>query len=887
MTDNFDNIFDIDGNDIIDHEGNKTKSVGKQLGSTISIDNIEINDEFEKCLDIIDQRKHVFITGDAGTGKSTLLKYFASKTKKRIVILAPTGVAAVNIGGQTIHSFFRFPPKPLTENNIPSVDKKYCGIYKHLDAIVIDEVSMVRADMMDAMNIFLRMHVDANRPFGGKQMIMFGDLNQLPPVVSDDVEKEMMKDRYKSKYFFDAQVFKDCSFEKMSLSKVYRQKDKDFIRILNKIKTKSIATQDIDFLNGLTHNNFIVDDETITLCSTNALADHINTVSLNSVPGAEYKFEGKVIGKFNPKFCNADEIIHVKKNCRIMILINDPEKRWHNGSVGILEDFTDKEIVVNIRGKTYKIPPHEYKFHKYRYNPLDQSISAEAVGTFTQFPIRLAYAITIHKCIEENQLIHTKRGLIPIKSAQIGDHVLTHTGEYKKILNVIHSGYKKCYEILTKSGLSLKATKQHPLAIPNGDFKEIKYLKIGDKILNVFDQSEVVFDHTDYPPNILLSYFIGYCIGDGSYNGSSKKDKYRIEIIFNKKEKNNLNHISKLLDQLLPKYDANYHIDYDLKNRNVHRIRIHCKKFREFLENKGLLYVKKQNKSIPISILESKDLMKKAYCIAGLWDSDGSCDLNQLRLNNISRKMLSETQLMLSEFGIGSTIRPQSTTTNTKHKSYVLRIVNDDINKFKTYIPIICDHKVNNLKSLCDRFAVKKRSQYWIKYIDDQMVSDIILSKLKHYYGLRNDTKFFSNHRIKKIAEKTSNKNYINYYKKIWRDDIIEDIKDIGICPVYDIEVEDDHSFVSQGFGCHNSQGKTFDKVNIDIGRGAFAHGQLYVALSRCTSLEGINLTKKIHISDIIYDRRIIEFMRGFNVEDVKEEPDPLDPKQHKDLPFD
>lgn len=396
--DDMDDVFNLTSKDITDKESPKKK---KRSENVIHLDlsSVEINDEFRRCLDIMEYSdKHVFVTGDAGTGKSTLLKYFTGTTKKKTVILAPTGVAAVNVGGQTIHSFFKFPPKPLTRSNIPSIKENYLMLYKAVDVIVIDEISMVRVDLMDAIDIFLRENLGIDEPFAGKQIIMFGDLNQLPPILGREGEREMILHKYKSQYFFDADVWKQTGFEGIKLEKVYRQKDKEFIDLLNNIKDGTINDDGIKKINERKGEDRI-EDGVITLCSTNAVADHINEMMLSRVHGQEYFLKGTITGDFNIKYCNVEEEIRVKIGCRIMILTNHPEKIWHNGTIATLRgvNMNAGKITIEVDGKMYEVERHEYEYARYSYNRDNEEVESEVRGTFNQFPIRVAYAVTIHK----------------------------------------------------------------------------------------------------------------------------------------------------------------------------------------------------------------------------------------------------------------------------------------------------------------------------------------------------------------------------------------------------------------------------------------------------------------------------------------------------------
>jgi ATP-dependent DNA helicase PIF1 len=396
-----DHIFNIKQKDITDTEN---KPIKKTLGNKMdfNIDAIEINGDFKKAIEIMESTfENVFITGDAGTGKSTLINYFKTTTKKRVVSIAPTGVAAVNIGGQTIHSFFRFPPKPMTASNIPILKPEDTKIYDRVDTIIIDEISMVRVDLMDAIDMFLRYNLHSEEPFAGKQIIMVGDLNQLPPVVGRGEEKEMIMHKYKSEYFFDASVWNKVGFEGIKLTKIYRQKDLAYIEILNKIKDNTISQIELDSLNDKCYNGgkMTKNEDSITLCSTNSVAEHINEMRLSKIHGNSFELVGDIVGNVNIKNCAADEIIYVKEGCRVMMLSNDPVGRWHNGTVGILKAVIHSEdkLEIEIGDKIHTIDKVVYNFSKYKYDRANKDITTEDIGTFTQYPIKVAYAITIHK----------------------------------------------------------------------------------------------------------------------------------------------------------------------------------------------------------------------------------------------------------------------------------------------------------------------------------------------------------------------------------------------------------------------------------------------------------------------------------------------------------
>lgn len=369
---------------------------------------IEINEQFKKALDLMSNtNKSIFITGKAGTGKSTLLDYFSKNTKKRPVILAPTGVAALNVKGQTIHKFFNFyidvTPQRIKEKKTKPKKPKF---YKKLRTIIIDEVSMLRADLLDCIDVFLKMYgPDSKKPFGGVQMVFIGDLYQLPPVVTSK-EKNIFSTHYKTPYFFSAHAFADAEFniEIVELEKVYRQKDHDFIELLNKIRNNSVEDQDIVSLNKC----YIKDDEMkndkfyITLTTTNKKADEINDYHLEKLTGKIYSSSAEITGDFGKEYFPTSIDLKFKPKAQIMLLNNDQKQRWVNGTIGIIEsikkdDEGQQYLRVKLQSNNESVSVYPYVWEVYRFVFDGQTIISEPIGTFEQYPFRLAWAVTIHK----------------------------------------------------------------------------------------------------------------------------------------------------------------------------------------------------------------------------------------------------------------------------------------------------------------------------------------------------------------------------------------------------------------------------------------------------------------------------------------------------------
>ncbi|NML19924.1 AAA family ATPase [Pseudoflavitalea sp. G-6-1-2] len=365
--------------------------------------------------------RHLFLTGKAGTGKTTFLRYIRENTNKRMAIIAPTGVAAINAGGVTMHSFFQLPfgayiPSPLAgwnsnqqfnnqntllKNLKLSRDKK--ELLRELELLVIDEVSMLRADLLDEIDLILR-HVrrKPEQSFGGVQLLYIGDLFQLPPVVSNE-EWEVLKDHYRSPFFFDAQVLQQHPPVYLELKKIYRQHEADFIDILNNIRNNTTTDQDLDRLHQHYRPGYQQEpgENFIILTTHNAKADTINQQQLNKLDGTLYEFQGLITKDFNEKALPAERLLQLKEGAQIMFIKNDKgeSRRYYNGKIAVISRIAGEKIYVNFPGESYEmeLEKETWKNIRYQYNREEDNIEEEEMGSYTQFPIRLAWAITIHK----------------------------------------------------------------------------------------------------------------------------------------------------------------------------------------------------------------------------------------------------------------------------------------------------------------------------------------------------------------------------------------------------------------------------------------------------------------------------------------------------------
>jgi hypothetical protein len=366
---------------------------------------------------ILFSNRSIYLTGKAGTGKSTFLRYIAQNTTKNYVIVAPTGIAAINAGGMTIHSFFNLPFTPFVPELFSDVQwaefynfsKEKRGIIKKADLIIIDEISMVRADVIDAIDYRLRNFGGKKHlPFGGKQLLFVGDTFQLEPIAQRD-EWQILKEYYASPYFFSARTFREMNFMNIELKKVYRQSDEKFISLLNKVRVNQAKNEDLMELNKNYIPNFSPNDTDgyITLATKRDIVDATNLQKLNQLEGTLFSFEGIIEGRFgrenstNDDLLPTNKVLDLKKGAQVMFVKNDRGRRWVNGTIGVIEKISKNSISVCITKKeeivTYELEKVSWENLKYELDKKTGEIVSTVIGTFTQYPIKLAWAITIHK----------------------------------------------------------------------------------------------------------------------------------------------------------------------------------------------------------------------------------------------------------------------------------------------------------------------------------------------------------------------------------------------------------------------------------------------------------------------------------------------------------
>jgi ATP-dependent DNA helicase PIF1 len=340
-------------------------------------------------------QEHIFVTGRAGTGKSTLLNHLSWHTSKQIVICAPTGVAALNVGGQTIHSLFRLPIGVIADHEIEQ-SKELRKLLGTIDTVVIDEVSMVNADLLDAVDRSLRQaRQRPHEAFGGAQVVLFGDPYQLAPVPGDGDERAYFEDQYRSMWFFDAKVWSDADLRIYELSVIHRQHEDEFKYMLNAVRHGRVTAEIAKRLNE-TGARPAPRDGTITLATTNSTVTRINATALARLPGRALTARAEVSGEFGGRSYPADESLELKVGAQVMFLRNDSDQRWVNGSIGTVTKI-DNTVWVEVDGETHQVQPAVWEKYRYSYSPITKSLKKDIVAEFTQFPLRLAWAVTIHK----------------------------------------------------------------------------------------------------------------------------------------------------------------------------------------------------------------------------------------------------------------------------------------------------------------------------------------------------------------------------------------------------------------------------------------------------------------------------------------------------------
>ncbi|MDO8999480.1 MAG: helix-turn-helix domain-containing protein [Bacteroidota bacterium] len=473
---------------------------------------IEINKQFEHVLNFVNQTNQpIFLTGKAGTGKTTLLKYIKENTVKQIAVVAPTGVAAINAGGSTIHSFFQFAFAPFlpvmnlegaADYSKTTVNFKYnslrLSILRKLELLVIDEISMVRADLLDQIDFVLRTtRKKTHLPFGGVQVMFIGDMHQLPPVVNHE-EWKLLNQIYQSPYFFDSLVIKNNPPVYIELGKIYRQNEQAFIDILNKVRNNNLSLKDLETLNSHYRsdlsNQFI--QSNITLTTHNQKADEINQKLLNALPERTYTFKSKVEGIFNEKNFPAEEVMTLKIGTRVMFLKNNAEKNYYNGKIGIVTYLSDSTIKVKCEEDSNEIEVNKEAWTNvsYQLNKQTKVIEEDVLGTFTQYPLRLAWAITIHK----SQGLTFEKVIIDAANSFSAGQVYVALSRCRSLSGLTLSSKINAETLYNdKKILQFSSSNKQDQTVIDSIFKSSKNEYIKTILVSLFDLTDIVYSRKD------------------------------------------------------------------------------------------------------------------------------------------------------------------------------------------------------------------------------------------------------------------------------------------------------------------------------------------------------------------------------------------------------
>ncbi len=391
---------------------------------SVKVDNIELDEtnlEFNYASELVkNTNKMIYLTGKAGSGKTTFLKYIKQTTTKKTVVLAPTGVAALNAGGQTIHSFFKIAPSVYVPNDFrlrtkpePFEDdkrtifdnfiyrKNHKKLITSMELLIIDEISMVRCDLLDVVDRLLRVFRDReSEPFGGVQVVLIGDAFQLPPI-AQNVQWELLREFYETPFFFSSLVLKENKPQYIELKKIYRQNDLQFINLLNNIRINQVTQADLDLLNSRFIPAIFKNENLnyVTIATHNKMVDETNARKLDELTSKLITYEAETTGDFPETMMPTEKVLNLKEGSQIMFIKNDVEKKYFNGKIAKIKKLEETKVIVEIPdGKDIEVKKFKWSNIKYKWNAKEKKIDEEIIGEFTQFPIKLAWSITVHKC---------------------------------------------------------------------------------------------------------------------------------------------------------------------------------------------------------------------------------------------------------------------------------------------------------------------------------------------------------------------------------------------------------------------------------------------------------------------------------------------------------
>lgn len=798
---------------------------------------IEILDEYKQVDELVKGKAPlIFVTGGGGTGKSTFIKWLSDKYYGRVIKCAPTGIAALNISGKTIHSVFRLPPKFITKEDIKVLPSNQAKVIFNTDVIIIDEISMVTSNMLDAVDLFLQANMRSKKPFGGKTVIIVGDMFQLPPIVGTNVSDVYFK-MYDTAYFFGANVMKQVDFEFIELQKVRRQKDDVFIDVLSNIRTGQNIKDSIDLLNERCRILIEPEPGSVVLSPRNNEVEARNNSELKRIRNVkEFSYDGVISGEFKNDRLPSPFFLDLKVGAQVSFTANLKEGIV-NGTVGKVVGLYDDKVQVQVLSTSEIVTVEKYTWEEftYKFNEYKKQVESKPCGTYEQIPLKLAWASTIHKCVSKDTLVETPKGKVSISDVKVGDYVNTGYG-YRMITNKWNSGVKKSFKVKTKLGYELVCSDEHKLlTYVDHDYPSFKELRCVDTSHKVAISMKSYIGNDDWYREIYkcefdgksnkintpmldfdFGYFIGMYLSDGSITNTNKDKRIDItkscDVVLNK----------------LSKFISGIGINNNIyvKSDTVKSLYFNSTNFINLFDRMGLIKANSHQKIIPKNLIESNKEFRIGL-LSGLFDGDGYVSKKKYVYTSMSCQLLKDIQELLRSVSVVSYIDDNNQLHVTGNSSIILA------NVLELYHNSKADLNAKN------RLEPYSRS-------NNDLVS-FVKGEFPHKKGVVT---------TRHLALGSTDKNISLdiYYDSIDSIVAVEDVE------MYDIEVDDHHSFVANNIIVHNCQGVSLDKVHIDLGAGCFATGQLYVALSRCRTLDGITLSRKLTYDDVSVDDSIISF---------------------------
>lgn len=793
--------------------------------------------------------ENIFITGSGGNGKSYLTK---ALTTPNTLVCAPTGIAALTVKGTTCHRTFGLPIGMPQAKDFNILSKPQAQVLRAAERIIISEIGMLRVDQLELIDAKLKLARGNNKPFGGVQMIVEGDFYQLEPIVSEN-EEDIFYKKYAHPFCFG---YKGWNFKTYELTEPQRHLNLEQYQILNKIRVGAAGSVD-ELLSTVTP--YVLSDDILHLCCYNKDAAKVNTYWYNMNSNPEFTFNAVVTGKISEKDVLVQEALNLKAGCKVLLCANSLSGDYVNGDTGVVEYINNQRVIVKLANGTL-VDVEPFTWESYSYSTNNGVINKEVVGSFTQLPITLGWAISIHKCVAEDSLLEVRSGKVRIADINIGDEVYSGFS-YKKVVGKINSGLKQSKRLETYGGLSLVCSEDHRiLSCTDGGlpkYTELRNIKVTDYVATSYSVKEyldqynqIQIEHSPHSTDIIQPeklipddcYILGALIGDGCYSLGNKD--YRIDITSQDIE------VLESFESFTQRFGINCHKSKPRGgNSRLRTYYTFSKGFYQWFKSLGFSRGEAAEKFIP-DVLKYSSLNNRKALVAGLIDTDGNISkTGSIRYVSSSDKLLKDLQDTLRSLGIFSYILKNTLTVSgneahklgqmiplkVKYKRDALALIsssiktNFDIVPFAKHIKEYLRSKgVSGIKTLPKgRVALLK----WLKDLD-------ILEEVQSNFPLLSSEIMFLK---------------------------VESISDAGFCNMYDIEVEDDHSFDTGGIIVHNCQGLTLDAAAVHTGRGCFSHGQFYVAVSRVRDLTNLSFLRHQNITerDLIIRDEVKEFYNG------------------------